>query len=414
MRNVVFVSPFYGATTPRFVAALARQPDTRLSLVRMGGLEALGPQVRGQIFADYRVDNCFDVDQLCQAVTWLGKQMGGVDALLATYEQMQEPVAMAREKLGIEGMGSEAARNFRDKARMKQVLREAGLPVARHARVTSPAEGLAFAQQVGFPLVFKPLAGAGSVATLRVNNANELQSVLDQARPSAANPWQCEEFVTGIERSFETISINGEPVFSSLTRYDPPPLTVLENPWIQWTVLLPREVEHPAYNETRRVGFGALKALGMRTGISHMEWFRRPDGAVVIGEIAARPPGAQILNLMSYAHDCRFLDRWAELMVHGRFSMPPRKYAAGAVFFRGQGPGAGGAGGRVVAVHGLKEAQEKVGHLVVEASLPRVGMFSRSSYEGEGVAIVRHPDTAVVEDALRTLIRSVRVVVDKA
>lgn len=412
MPNVVFVSPFYGAMTPKFVAALARQPNTRLSLVRMGGLEELGPTVRSRIFADYRVDNCFDVKQLCAAVSWLGKQMGGVDRLVATYEQMQVPIADAREQLGIDGMGGGAARNFRDKARMKEVLRGAGLPVARHARVESRAEGLAFAKKVGFPLVFKPVAGAGSIGTMRVNNGVELDRVLKQSQPSAGNPWQCEEFITGIERSFETVSIAGKPVFSSLTRYDPPPLTVLENPWIQWTVLLPREVEHPAYDETRRVGYSALDALGMKTGISHMEWFRRNDGTVVIGEIAARPPGAQILSLMSYAHDTRFLDRWAQLVVHETFSMPPRKYSAGAAFFRGQGPGARGAGGRVVEVRGLRAAQEKIGHLVVEASLPRVGMFTRSTYEGEGVAIVRHEDTVVVEDALRTLIATVRVVVD--
>ena len=116
MTNVVFVSPFYGAMTPRFVAALAKQPNTRLSLVRMGGLEALGPQLRGKIFADYKVDNCFDVDQVCTAVTWLGKQMGGVDRLIATFEQMQVPAAQARERLGIEGMGGEVGRERQGKA----------------------------------------------------------------------------------------------------------------------------------------------------------------------------------------------------------------------------------------------------------------------------------------------------------
>ena len=409
MKNVVFVSPFYGATTPRFVQSLLRQPNSRLALVRMGGLQPLGAHVRERIYADYRVDNCFDVEQLCTAVQWLGKQMGGVDRLIATYEQMQGPVAEARVRLDIPGMRPQVARNFRDKATMKQVLRGAGLPVARHARVEKADDAVQFAAKVGYPLVFKPLAGAGSVATIRVNGDDELQRALQQANATADNAWQCEEFVTGIERSFEVMSVDGKPVFSSLTRYDPPPLQVIENPWIQWTVLLPREVEHPAYDETRRVGFAALEALGMGTGISHMEWFRRPDGSVVIGEIAARPPGAQILHLLSYAHDCRFIDRWAELMVHGTFSMPPRKYAAGVAFFRAQGPGAGGAGGRVTEVLGLREAQQEVGDLVVEASLPRVGMFTRSSYEGEGVAIVRHEDTAVVERALKTLIGRVRV-----
>ena len=36
---------------------------------------------------------------------------------------------------------------------------------------------------------------------------------------------------------------------------------------------------------------GTLRALGLRTGFTHMEWFRRPDGSVAVSEVAARPNG---------------------------------------------------------------------------------------------------------------------------
>ena len=39
-----------------------------------------------------------------------------------------------------------------------------------------------------------------------------------------------------------------------------------------------------------------FKFLGLQTGMTHMEWFGRPDGSIAIGEIGARPPGAQILK----------------------------------------------------------------------------------------------------------------------
>ena len=50
-----------------------------------------------------------------------------------------------------------------------------------------------------------------------------------------------------------------------------------------------------------------------------------------------------------------------------------------------------------------------MGGLVVEARLPRIGMHKSDSYEGDGWAIVRHPDTAVVQEALRRLVSTVRV-----
>ena len=51
----------------------------------------------------------------------------------------------------------------------------------------------------------------------------------------------------------------------------------------------------------------------------------------------------------------------------------------------------------------------EVKSLVVESRLPTPGQMSSGSYEGDGYIIVRHPDTAVVTEALRRLITSVRV-----
>jgi len=63
----------------------------------------------------------------------------------------------------------------------------------------------------------------------------------------------------------------------------------------------------------------------------------------------------------------------------------------------------------VVKLHGIEQAQAELGHLVVEAKLPVPGQPKVRSYEGEGYAIVRHPETAVVEQAIRRLISLVRV-----
>ncbi|MCA9540616.1 MAG: hypothetical protein KC620_17075, partial [Myxococcales bacterium] len=237
----------------------------------------------------------------------------------------------------------------------------------------------------------------------RVDDIEGLKRVVASGLTSG-RPVLCEEFVQGLERSFEVVSVGGEPVWHSLTMYDPQPIRVVENPWIQWTVCLPREVDDPTFDDVRRAGFAALKALGQGTGLSHMEWFRRKDGSVAVSEIGARPPGARIMNLMSYAHDTDMFVRWARLMVHEEFDAPTRKFAAGAAFFRGQGSGP-----RIKAIHGLDDAQKAVGHLVVETSLPKVGATVSSSYEGDGYAIVKHERTDVVAEALRTLINMVRV-----
>ena len=139
-------------------------------------------------------------------------------------------------------------------------------------------------------------------------------------------------------------------VWHSISRYLPTPLEVLENPWIQWAVLLPRDIATPEYDVIRREGVRGLRALGLRTGLTHMEWFRRAGDDIAISEVAARPPGAQFTSLLSYAHDIDMYAAWARLEISGTFDPPERRYSVGAAYLRGQGSGT------VLAVHGLDVA----------------------------------------------------------
>jgi biotin carboxylase len=270
--------------------------------------------------------------------------------------------------------------------------------------VHDPADARRFVNEVGFPIVVKPPAGAGAKATERVRTVAELEQVLQRYAPSAHDPMLAEEFLRGTEHSLETVSINGHAVWHSLTRYAPTPLEVLETPWIQWTVLLPREVDDPAYADIRAVGDRALRALGMTTGVSHCEWFRRPDGSVAVSEIAARPPGANMTTMISRANDMDFVGAWVRVMVDGTFTPPERRYAVGTAYLRGQGQGT------VVAIEGLDQVQREWGHLICDYRLPHIGQSPTGSYEGEGFIIVRHSDTGVVQAALERIISTIRVV----
>ncbi len=387
----------------RFTQAAAAEAS-RLGLVSHQSLEETPQPLRGALSGHWKVNNAFDTDQLEGAVRGLAGQLGGVDRLIGVLEQLQVPLAEVRDRLGIPGMHAEVARNFRDKARMKSVLRQAGLPCARHCLAASREEAVGFARQVGFPLVVKPPAGAGAKATFRVDGAERLEEILAFAHPSPQAPVLLEQHLTGRERSFETVMVRGEPVWHSISHYLPTPLEVLQNPWIQWCVILPRDISGRQYDGIRKIGIRALHALGLETGLTHMEWFELAGGQLAISEVAARPPGAQITAMTSLAHDFDLYRAWARLMIHERFDPPERKYAAGAAFLRAQGEGR-----RVARIRGLEAAQRELGDLVVEARLPQPGQPRGSGYEGEGWVLLRHPETAVVEKALFRLITLLRV-----
>ena len=403
MTLVIFVAPMFSPAASQMIEAAASLSGVQLAVIAQEPLDHLSPVLAARLVGHWRVQDITDDVQLEWAARELSAQLGPVHRLFGAYEQAQLPLALVRERLGIPGLPSAAAMNFRDKARMKDVLRAAGVPVARHRLIAKRVDAIEFIAEVDFPIVVKPPAGAGAIATHRVSDYVELDALLALYPPSAHNPLLAEEFLRGTEHSLETISIDGRAIWYSLTHYLPTPLTVLENPWIQWGVVLPREVDDPFFDDIRAVGDQALRALGMTTGVSHCEWFRRADGTVAISEIAARPPGAQITTMIARAHDFDFVGAWARLMVEGTFAIPTRQYAVATAYLRGQGKG------RVVAIDGLDEVQQELRPLICDVGLPRVGQVPNGSYEGEGFIMLRHPETAAVQRALQHVVSTVRV-----
>jgi biotin carboxylase len=403
VRNIAFVAPYATANTVRYVEALCELEGVRPAVISSDPAERFPAVLRRRLAAFEVVPDCMDAASLAGAVGRIAGRIGAVDRLFGVLEQLQMPIAEARDLARVPGMGSEVVRRFRDKSAMKEALRAAGVPCARHARVTCVDDARRFVGEVGYPIIVKPVDGLGTRSTWRIDGDDELEQALKVLTPSEGRPVQCEEFLVGTEHSFETVTIDGRHVWSSSTNYIPGPLEVMNTPWIQYCVVLPRETQD--MERFRPVNHAALDALGMVTGLSHMEMFSRRDGSVAVNEVGARPPGVNIMPLMSLAHGTDFVKAWVRLMALDEFAPPQRTRAAGTAFLRGQG-----AGNRVVAVEGLDAVLRDLGSVVVEVSRPQLGQQRAAGYEGEGYAIVTAATTDEVMAALARLIRNVRIV----
>ena len=129
-----------------------------------------------------------------------------------------------------------------------------------------------------------------------------------------------EEFVDGEELTYDTVCADGEVLFEHVLWYRPRPLQMRIHEWIS-------PVRSPCATspcrdlaDGRAMGDAVLAALGFQAGFTHMEWYRKPDGEVVFGEIGARPPGARVVDLMNFDTDGDLYVGWAEAVVHGRMS----------------------------------------------------------------------------------------------
>jgi hypothetical protein len=412
MPHIVFVAPRFLENTNRYVRAFAALDGVTLSVISADPRESLPAELRDRVAGHYRVDDPLNGEQLTTAARAISRGVGRIDRLTGALEQLQVPLAEVRDALDIEGIRGDVARNFRDKDRMKAVLRAHGVPVAKSALVANTAELHAFVDKVGFPIIVKPQAGVGARATYRVTSAEDLHGLAAQGvTPSAHRPLQVEEFIRARELTCETVTVRGEPVWRSGTRYLPSPLAVLENPWIKYCVLLPREDTDTEHTRFHPINGAALAALfgdsaktAAGTALTHMEWFLRDDGAALVNEVGVRPPGVAIMPLMSIAFDMDAISSWTELVAFDRFVARPRKWAAGAAFMRGQGTG-----DRILSITGLHEAIAAVGDALVEFRTPKVGQPRAAGYEGEGWATVRHATTDGALAALKVLIEGVQI-----
>jgi len=186
-----FVAPYLLDTTVRFVQAAATLPDVELALITCEPADRLPAGLKSSLAGHWRIDDPLDAGQIAGAVRGLGDQLGPVQRLLAVLEQLQVPLAQAREHMGIPGMDVVTAGHFRDKAQMKTVLRAAGVPCARHRLASTPTDVADFARQADFPLVVKPPAGAGAKSTFRLDDPGDLESwlgVAPHALTRAINP----------------------------------------------------------------------------------------------------------------------------------------------------------------------------------------------------------------------------------
>jgi hypothetical protein len=412
MPHVVFVAPRFLETTNRYVAAFAKLDEVTLSVISEDPQTSVPTALRPRIAGHFQVRNSLDATQLEVAVRAISKGVGRVDRLAGALEQLQLPMAEVRDALDLDGLRVETARRFRDKDRMKEVLRAHGVPVAKSRLVASMDALRGYLEEIGYPAIVKPPAGFGTRATFRLTSAEDLAAHARRGwAPSPENPLQVEEMIRAREHTCETVTVRGKAVWRSGTRYFPSPLEVLETPWTQYCVLLPREDHDTEWSRFAPINEAALSALfgpsagtAAGTALTHMEWFLKDDGSALVNEVGARPPGVLIMPLMGLAHETDFFSDWAELVSLDRFVPRARRWAAGGAFFRGQGHGR-----RVVAVSGVKRAIEEAGSALVELRAPKVGMARAEGYEGEGWATVRTDTTDGAKRALRALIENVQV-----
>jgi biotin carboxylase len=384
--NVLFLSPGYPSEMPEFVRGLG-EVGARVFGVGDQPLGALPGMARRHLTGYLQVPQMQDeLDVVRRVRAWVGAQH--LDRIESLSEYSVVLAARLREALDVPGLRVAQAIAFRDKEVMKQVLDAAGIRTPRHHRATTAQELYAAAERIGYPLIVKPIDGAGSAHTFRCENREDL----DRAAQGTRHVPQVsvEEFIDGEEFTFDTLTCKGEILYHNVAWYRPRPLVARTHEWISPQVIALRDVEAKGLQGGVDMGRKVLKALGFDSGFTHMEWYRKSDGEVVFGEIGGRPPGARQVDQMNYACDFDSFREWARIVCWGTMEARiERKYNVATVFKRAQGQG------RIRHIEGLERLRRDFGRSLVWENLLPVGAERRNWLQtliSDGFLIVRHPD----------------------
>lgn len=386
--NVLIIQPGFPAEIPYFVRGLARA-GARVLGVGDVPRAALPPVARQGLTAYLQVKNLWDARALVRELrAWDAPCK--LDRVECLWEAAMELAAEVRAAFRLPGLTPAQTRLFRDKDLMRSALDRAGIRNPRHARASTDAQVLEAAAHTGFPLIVKPVSGAGSAHTYRCDDPAELRATLPRLRQ--VREVVVEEFVRGVEHTFDTVCAEGRILFHNVELYRPDMLTARSVEEVSPQTISLRDLSGPAFQQARAMGQRVIEALGYRTGFTHMEWFLTPEGEVVFGEIAGRPPGGNSGELMNRTCDFDVYRAWGEALLHGRISQPiERKYNVAMVFKRARGQG------RIQRVDGLAEVEARLGPALLRHELLPRGAPRRDWKQtllSDGFVMLRHPDLA--------------------
>jgi hypothetical protein len=401
--DVVMLGPGYPGEMPLFTRGLA---EVGATVIGVGDqpVDALPDVARQALSAYVQIPSWGDEDGAVATV--LGALRGrNVDRVESLWEPTMLLAARLREAIGVPGLDVEQTVPFRDKGRMKDVLEAAGIRVPIARRSTTVAGCWEAAEAIGYPVIVKPIAGAGSLDTYRIEDATEMEAAM--GRLGHIPEVSVEEFIDGEELTYDTVCAGGRIVFDNICWYRPRPLVGKQVERTTQQVIALRDLSVPELAGGRAMGEAVIAAMGFESGFTHMEWYRTWDGEVVFGEIGARAPGARLTDLMNFACDADLFRGWAEAVCHGTFSQrTERRYNVAMAILRAYGQG------RITSIQGLEHVMATMGEHIVNVDLVGIGEPRRdwrATVLSDGIVVLRHPDLVTTLEMIERVAAEVRL-----
>ena len=329
MKNFIFISPNFPTNYWQFCRELKKNG---LNVLGIGDqpYNEMTNNLKDSLNEYYKVSSLENYDEVYRAVAFFIHKYGRIDWLESNNEYWLERDAKLRTDFNItSGFHVEDIPRIKFKSKMKEYYAPIGLPVARYHMVDTLENCLAFAEEVGYPVVAKPDNGVGASHTFKIENAEQMKQFFDGKWSDTV--YIMEEFVNGEVNSYDAIiDSNGEPMFETGNVTPMSIMDIVNNNDNSIFYILKDLPE-----DTRAAGRATVKSFGVKSRFVHFECFRLLEdqeglgkkGDLVALEVNMRPSGGVTPDMINFAHSTDVYKIWADMIAFNRSTMPVGEHA---------------------------------------------------------------------------------------
>lgn len=271
-----------------------------LNVLNGEGIAGFWPADRYRLVGSAKIGDIVDA-----AVRWHAQAR--FDGVLTFAESAIVSTAIVARALDLPGISLPAALASRNKMLMHQAHDRAGAPHARFRYAATLADGLAAAEQWGYPVVIKPALGASSNFVFRADDPAELADRFELAAKGAQTmKWALleadgiglgpqglvvESFLHGTEHLIEAVAWDGEVVLASVVDRLGAESAAQNQSTFEYNLhWAPTTLTDHQLDLVRDAVTAAVAGHGLRRSVLHVE-IRFHDGRPHILEVTPRPGG---------------------------------------------------------------------------------------------------------------------------
>jgi biotin carboxylase len=251
-------------------------------------------------------------EQIVNTISYLARGRR-IERIVALDEFDMEIAAHLREHLRLPGLGVTTTAYFRDKLAMRIKADQSKILVPEFSPVINYDELRSWMDSVPAPWLLKPRAEASAIGIKKVHDAEEVWRALDTLGDRQSHHL-LERFVPGEIFHVDSITWNGNVIFSAVSQYGKPPMQVMH----EGGVFTTRTIDRASDDARALTALNAklVPTLGLVRGVTHAEYIKsHADGRYYFLEVAARVGGAFIAELVEHAHGLNLWAEWAKVEI---------------------------------------------------------------------------------------------------